>query len=151
MSSVPFESWKSRSIHLLDGDCIFCYFFQPTGAADVSLHNENHNVYRLNPAGEIIWQVRRDDSNHPPDWWDTLHCHARERGLDGAREPFMYLQVEYADGTTSWDKQNNAWRDISEWKPGCTIWLQGSAYQQYILDPETGIAKNVTDWPVRPW
>ena len=35
--------------------------------------------------------------------------------------------------------------------PGFSIWLSGSAYQQYILDPQTGIAKNVTDWPVRPW
>ena len=43
------------------------------------------------------------------------------------------------------------WRDLCDWRPGCTIWLSGSAYQQYILDPETGIAKNVTDWPVRPW
>ena len=110
MSSVPFESWKSRSIHLLDGDCIFCYFFQPTGAADVSLHNENHNVYRLNPAGEIIWQVRRDDSNHPADWWDILHRHAREKGLDGAREPFMYIQIEYPDGRRSSSESEWRWQ-----------------------------------------
>jgi hypothetical protein len=117
----------------------------------LSLYDANHNVFRLNPQGEVVWQVRRDDSNHPADWWDILHQDARNQGYDGAREPFTYIQLEYADGTTSWDDQTLQWRDPCEWKPACKIWLVGSAYQQYILDPETGIAKNVTDWPVRPW
>lgn len=151
MSNRSFEGWRSRSIHLLEGDSIVCYFFRPTWAGDVSLYDENHNVFRLNAQGEVVWQVRRDDSNHPSDWWDNLHRNAREKGFDGAREPFVYLQVTYADASTSWNKKTNQWLDICEWQPGCTIWLQGSAYQQYILDPETGIAKNVTDWPVRPW
>ncbi len=116
-----------------------------------TLHDVNRNLYRLTKDGNIVWQVQRDDSNHPADWWDVLHKHAREQGIDGAREPFTEIRLEYADGSTSWDNQTYQWRNPCEWKPGCKIWLTGSAYQNYILDPETGIAKNVTDWPVRPW
>lgn len=151
MTVPAFKEWVSRKALMPNGDEIVCYFFAPSGANDVSLHDENHNVYRLDTHGNIIWQVQRDDSNHAPDWWDRLHKHARDDGNDGAREPFTEIRLEYADGSTSWDKQAYQWRNPCDWKPGCKIWAAGSAYQNYVLDPETGIAKNVTDWPVRPW
>ena len=115
-----------------------------------TLHDVNHNCYRLNAQGEIIWQVQRDDSNHAPDWWDILHRHARERGEDGAREPFMEFMLEYPDGSNN-KNSLEILPDIACWTPGCIIWLRGSAYQQYILNPETGIAKNVTESRPRPW
>ena len=124
---------------------------QYVDGTDLSLYDINHNVFRLNPAGEVVWQVRRDDSNHPPDWWDILHHYARQEGLDGAREPFTYIQIEYPDGRRLSSDRNGDGTNIAVWSPGSTLWLSGSAYQDYILDPETGIAKNVTKWPVRPW
>ena len=150
MTVAAFKGWASRKVLLPYGDEIICYFFRAQGDY-TSLYDVNHNVFRLDKHQNIIWQVRRDDSNHPPDWWNILHRQAREDGLDGAREPFTELRLEYDDGSTSWDKQTYQWRNPCEWKPGCQIWLAGSAYQTYILDPETGIAKNVTKWPVRPW
>lgn len=146
-----FRGWPIKQLLLPDKNRIICTYAWDGTEPDRSLYEANHNVFRLNAAGEVIWQVRRDDSNHPIDWWEGLHDHARARGLDGARMPFTYISVEYADGATSWDDTSYDWRDLCDWRPGCTIWLSGSAYQQYILDPETGIAKNVTDWPVRPW
>jgi len=98
-----------------------------------------------------VWQVRRDDSNHPPDWWDNLHRHARERGLDGAREPFMYMWVTHADGYVDRNPDNRMPKDIQTWVPGSKIVLNGSAYQVYELDPDTGVARNITKLPVRPW
>ena len=146
-----FRGWPIKSLRLPSGDRIICTFCWDGSEPERSLYEANHNVFRLNSAGEVVWQVRRDDSNHPPDWWDILHHYARQEGLDGAREPFMEIQVEYDDGTTSWDNETFQWKNPCDWQPGCKIWLAGSAYQQYILDPETGIAKNVTKWPVRPW
>jgi len=104
----------------------------------LNLHDENHNIFRQNAKGEIIWQVCRDDSNHPADWWDILNRIAREHGQDGARNPFTYITLQYADGSFN-DSPNE-----STWVPGCTIMLDDAECQQYILDPDTGIAKNVT-------
>ena len=99
----------------------------------------------------MIWQVRRDDSIRPTDWWPILHEHARERGEEGAREPFMYFVLKYPDGRTNINPQTGSPPDVAEWTPDCTIWLLGSAYQKYVLDPETGIALNITEGNPRPW
>lgn len=95
--------------------------------------------------------MQRDDSNHPADWWDVLHRYAREEGKDGAREPFMYMWVKHADGSVEKNPDDGMPPDVQTRQEGDTITLAGSLYQTYVLDPETGIAKNITDWPVRPW
>lgn len=145
---TPPKVWKR--VCLPNGDSIVLGDGYEDGQL-CTLFDENHNIYRLNAQGEVVWQVRRDDSNHPPDWWGILHSIARANGHDGAREPFTEIHLEYADGSTSFDHQTYKWRNPCEWQPGCKIWLVGSAYQQYVLDAETGIAKNVTNLPVRPW
>lgn len=126
--------------------------YKDDGSA-LSLEDANHNVYRLNAVGEVVWQVRRDDSNRPADWWEQLHRLAREQGQDGAREPFMYIDLQYPDGRRITSDEYGDGKDVAVWEPGCLIWLVGSAYQKYLLDPETGIAKNVTPVHVheRPW
>lgn len=136
-----------------DGERIVCTFALDGSEPNESLFEANHNVFRLTPTGEVIWQVRRDDSNRPPDWWEQLHRLAREQGQDGAREPFMYIQLEKPDGTRITSDRNGDGTNIEMWSPGSVIWLVGSAYQEYILDPDTGIAKNVTPVPLheRPW
>ncbi|MFN4360049.1 MAG: hypothetical protein ACK4F4_04910 [Hylemonella sp.] len=134
-----------------NSDEIVCYFFRADGDY-TSLHDINHNVFRLDKEGKVIWQVRRDDSNHPLDWWDILHSQARKQGSDGAREPFMHIDVVTPEGKFAHiDPTTRMNPDVQTWLPGCSIRLSGSAYQNYILDPDTGIAKNITDWPVRPW
>lgn len=144
----PPRIWKR--VHLLRGDQLVLASVYQDGSR-MSLHDENHNVYRLNAQGDIVWQVQRDDSNHPPGWWDELHRQARAEGLDGAREPFMRIWVEDVDGTFQKDLDGRVPALVQHWTPRCTLHLDGSAYQHYILDPDTGIAKNVTKWPVRPW
>ena len=142
--------WPLRRVLLPNGEQIVCCFCKTGSEPSLSLNDANHNVFRLDKDGKIIWQVRRDDSNHPPDWWEGLHRHARERGEDGAREPFMEFMLEYPDGSSN-KNSLEILPDVAQWTPGCIIWLRGSAYQKYILDPETGIAKNVTEGRPRPW
>jgi len=146
-----FEHWHKKTLFMPNHESITCFAFSPRTAKIESPYDVNHNIFRLNAQKEIIWQVRRDDSNHRPDWWDTLDRHAREDGLDGARYPFLYMILEYPDGSTNCSPQTGDPPDEAMWTSGCTIWLEGSAYQQYILDPETGIAKNVTVGRPRPW
>lgn len=151
MNSISIKSPKVwQKVGLPNGDSVVLSNGYRNGEL-WTLLDANHNVYRLNSQGEVVWQVQRDDSNHSPDWWDRMHRSAREDGHDGAREPFTEIQLNYADGTNNFDPVTHRIRNPSEWRPGCKILLVGSAYQQYVLDPETGIAKNVTDWPVRPW
>jgi hypothetical protein len=150
MSVSPFHGWRKRVVWMPDGHQLVCYFSRNGSTSPVRLDDINRNVYRLDTEGEIVWQVQRDDSNHPPDWWEGLHRHARDEGFDGAHEPFMEFLLEYADGSNNKTDMETV-PLVARWVPGCKIWLRGSAYQQYILDPQTGIAKNVTKWPVRPW
>jgi len=150
-SLAGFIGWHKKTLFMPNDESIVCFFFQPKPAGEPSLYDENHNVFRLNAKGEVIWQVRRDDSNHPSNWWDILHAHARARGEDGARWPFTYFELKYPDGSTNNSPQTGSPPNEAVWTPDCTIWLTGSAYQEYILDPETGIAKNVTEGRPRPW
>jgi hypothetical protein len=151
MSIERMAGWPLMRVRLPCGDQLVLQYCKTGKEPDLSLYEINHNVYRLNSQDEIVWQVRRDDSNHPPDWWDGLHRHAREEGLDGAREPFMRIWVQNPDGSYQRDADGQRPPLVQRWTPGCTLHLDGSAYQHYLLDPDTGIAKNVTEWPVRPW
>ncbi|MDR0780236.1 MAG: hypothetical protein LBF16_06025, partial [Pseudomonadales bacterium] len=117
----------------------------------LNLFDSNHNVFRVNSQNKIIWQVRRDDSIMPPDWWDTMHAIARKNGHDGERAPFMYITLEYPDGTNNRADQSGSPPDEAIWTHDCTIWLSGSLSRDYILDPDTGIAKNMTPGFVRDW
>ena len=151
MINPNFKGWLQRTIFLDDGKKIVCFYFQCETADDVSLFDENHNVFCVDSGGRVIWQVSRDDSVRGDGWWDVLHAHAREIGEDGARRPFTYFVIKYPDGRDNISPDTGSPPDHAVWTPGATIWLMGSAYQKYILDPETGIATNVTQGNPRPW
>jgi hypothetical protein len=140
--------WKT--LQLSGGDKIIASARYADDGSSLSLPDINHNVYRLNPAGEVVWQVRRDDSIMPPDWWENMHRIAREQGQDGKRKPFTYLVLEYQDGSRVTSDEQGDGTDIALWEPGSIIHLYGSG-NDYVLDPETGIAKNVESGPGRPW
>lgn len=139
-----------KRLMLPNQDRIILLYYWDAADADLSLHDVNHNIFRLNPEGEVVWQVRRDDAGKFINW-ESLHQHARERGEDGAREPFMEFILNYPDGSDNINPHNGNPPDEAVWTPACTIELRGSAYQQYTLDPETGVALNVTVGRPRPW
>jgi len=142
--------YKWKILRLSENEIIFLADAYENGDL-LDLHDINLNAFRQNAKGEIVWQVRRDDSNHPPGWWDNIDRRAKEEGLDGARYPFTYITLKYPDGSTNISPKTGDPPKEATWTPDCTILLDGSYYQQYILDPETGIAKNVTEGFVRPW
>jgi hypothetical protein len=120
-----------------------------------SVFEANHNVYRLAAAGAVVWQVRRDDSIYGRDaWWEGKHQRARARGEDGAREPFTYIWLEYTDGRPArYSDEDGDGVGIALWEPGCIIRMKsgyGGALH-YVLNPETGIAKQIAMPPQRPW
>ena len=143
-----YKQWKI--LKLPKEEIIFIASSYQNGES-LDIYDTNHNIFKVNSQNEIIWQVMRDDSNHSHDWWDILNFHARERGEDGARYPFTYMELQYPDGSCNRSPQTGSPPDEAIWTPDCTIALLGSAYQIYILDPETGMAKNVTKGRPRPW
>jgi hypothetical protein len=146
-----FVGWRRKTIYMPNNEFLFCFFFGPKGCVAESIYDTNHNIFRVNSRNEVIWQVRRDDSIMPPDWWDIMHAIARKNGHDGERAPFTYFTLEYPDGTNNRADQSGSPPDEAIWTPGCTIWLSGSEYRDYLLDPDTGIAKNMTPGFVREW
>jgi hypothetical protein len=153
MTNIPigFKDWHKKTLFMPNGESIVCFFFRPKFASMVNVYDINHNIFRLNAQNEVIWQICRDDSNRPPNWWDILDYYARQEGQDAARYPFWDFVLEYPDGSNNNLPQTGTPPDEAIWTPGCTIWLRGSADQQYTLDPETGIAKNVTVGGQRAW
>jgi len=79
-----------------------------------------------------------------------MHRRAREQGFDGKRKPFMYIALEYPDGLRKNSDEYGDGQNIELWEPNCIIRLYGSG-NNYILNPETGIATNVETGPGRPW
>jgi hypothetical protein len=155
MTCVPtgFKDWRKKTLFMPNDEKIVCFFFKPDFADMVSPYDENHNLFRLNAQNKVIWQVHRDDSNYPSDWWDTLDRIAREEGRDAARHPLWYITLEYPDGSTNTSPKTGDPPDEAIWTPDCTILVKGIDLPvKYILDPETGIAKNLPRGrPQRPW
>lgn len=150
-----FNGWPVRQLLLPCGDTIVCTFAKDGLEPPETLFEANHNVYRLTADGEVVWQVRRVDNNRPADWWEQLHKLARANGYDGERMPFTYIKLEYPDGRRINSDERGDGKDVALWEPGCKILIHdisGTGPQLYELDPETGIANNVTPKnPGRPW
>lgn len=144
-----FNGWPIQQLYLPGGDRIICTYARDGSEPYQTLHDCNHNVFRLNPKGEVVWQVRRDDSIRPPGWWEMLHRMAREQGRDGERMPFMYIDLIYPNGKRISSDEDGDGKNIALWQPGCIIRLSGDD-NAYNLDPETGIAVNVNNGPGRP-
>lgn len=128
--------WKS--IHLPDGEQIILASSYEDGSP-LSLNDYNHNLFRLNKEGEVIWQVKREE--HGRLNWDAANRHAREDGMDGARISFGEIRLSNA---------KHEWlHDINQWRPGLKLIALSRGI--YEVDIENGIAHNVTPIPWRDW
>ena len=105
-----------------------------------SLTLANHNVFRLNAAGKVVWQVQRaENPTHAS--WDTLHELARRRHAEGSLDgdysaegfwdPFQHLGLDETRAQSSEPK--------GVYRPGCVIYLL-TRWWAYVLDVETGVA-----------
>lgn len=145
-----FQEQPIKRLNMPKGERIVVTYSWDGSEPMEELYETNHNVYRLNSNNDIIWQVTRDDSIMPHDWWEKCHELAREEGGDGHRIPFSYITLEYADGTKANSDEDGDGTNILMWEEGCIIHLYGSG-NDYILDPETGIAKNIAKKGGRVW
>jgi len=113
------------------------------GVADTSLELTNHNVFRLNANNEVVWQVRREESEYVN--WESRNQHAKEKdpNCEGYLDPFINMSKQFfirrpTGKTGPYDvKEEEVYFD--EWAPGRLAWL-ATHWWGYDLDPETGIA-----------
>ncbi len=148
MSIETFKGYTSRQLNMPDGGMIICYFYR-NSATPTSVEDGNRNVYRLDRDGKVMWQITRID--YPETNWELKHQRAREQGLPGCVEPFMYFRLRLPDGTTNMDMGMPP--DSMDWIPGCPVELAnlGVGSQWFSLDVETGDAVEITPKGQRPW
>lgn len=139
-----FRGWPIKRLLLPGGDRIVLTYCRDGREPPRSTDESNHNVYRLNPAGEVVWQVQRDDRPHPSEVRENRIPPAISPGIGGTREPFMHIHLEHPDGRRVASDCDGEGTEIERWDTGYIIWLVAQSRQQYVLDPETGMTQNVT-------
>ncbi len=108
---------------------------------DGSIEPNNHNIFRLDKDGKVIWQVVRDEQGKLI--WEEVFKQARNYNEPGrARYPFGELCLE--------DESGRRFQDEA-WRPGLKLISLGSGSHTYEIDVETGVAKNITPPHTRPW
>ena len=130
---------------------IICLYCRIGDEPVLSLHDANHNVFRLDKHGKVIWQITR--INYPDTDWELKHKLAREKGQSGCIEPFLRFYVTYADGTQKTDPHTGMAPDIIDWVPGCTVKLAslGLGTQWFTLDVGAGVAVEITPRGFKAW
>lgn len=131
-------------VRVPDGGCLTLGYF-----LNGSVEPNNHNIFRLDKDGNVIWQIQRNENGILK--WDMLHKHAKERGQDGARWPFENLLVVRPGDIRHVDPLTGAPLAVDTWEPGCRVFSDSAQGYSYEIDIERGIARNRADTPQRPW
>ena len=138
-----FMGWPTHQILLPDGGQIICLYCKDGTEPDLSLHDTNHNVFRLDANDQVVWQVRRVEEGYVN--WEVRHRHAKEKDptCEGYFDPFNTMSTRFFEyrsvpGIGSAPaKQEEVYFD--EYAPGRLLWLITHRWA-YDIDPETGIA-----------
>jgi hypothetical protein len=106
------------------------------------LHDINHNIFRLDPQGNIVWQVKRDERGKLKlEEWNERAARGEEEEW---REPFMGFGLVHSDGRFETG-------DVLQWQPGCVVKASSFSGQAYELDVDQGVIFNVTPHRQRSW
>lgn len=105
------------------------------------LHDANHNIFRLNAQGEVVWQVRREEKDELT--LEQVNKNWQAIGQGEWREPFMGFGLVHSDGRTESG-------DSLVWQPGCVVKVVSSIGHDYELDVEQGLIVNLNPGQ-RPW
>jgi hypothetical protein len=151
MNHKNFKGWSERQLIMPNGDQIICYIRSPQ-SSEVSLHDLNHNLFRFDAQGQVLWQVRRDEQGKLN--WDKMHAEARADGFDGYRQPFLGFALLDSDGRYNINPKTGEPPQITHWESPQNspknspkkIILSTSSRRCYELNPQTGIAKNTTPY-----
>lgn len=147
MNVNRFKGWRSRRLLMPDKETIVCFFYLDHGS-DVSTYDGDHNVFRLNAQGKVLWQVQRDDKGR---WQGMLERFERGERDSAPNEPFQYIDLLYPDGSTNINSKTGSPPDEAIWTNGCVVRLSSWNGWFFILDVDTGIATDITPRPHRPW
>lgn len=117
-------------IALPDGGCLI----RASWGTKATKHNvilANHNVFRLDAAGNVVWQVTREEGPHVD--WAVRHAHAKAEDptAEGYFDPFWSLGMDERGALSP--------EPAGVFRPGCKVYLT-TRWWSYELDVETGIA-----------
>lgn len=149
MAIEDFAGYRTRELRMPDGGKIICFFYVPIDSPKKSsVEDGNHNVFRVDREGRVMWQITRVD--HPEVNWELKHQHAREEGLPGRVEPFIAFVLHFPDGTR-YPPHDEV--DVIDWVPGCRVEMSnlGIGTRWFRLDVDTGVAVEITPRGQRPW
>lgn len=151
--------WHNRlnscqEVLLQDGGSVFIADSLVDGQ-NMSLHDHNHNIFRLDKGGNVIWQIQREEQGKIR--WDLIMAEVAkgDKGnpetIRKSRRPFTTLspifvkQGSYKEGNPLLEEhKSNTWRN------GFALIVRASS-AVYELDIETGIATNITESGGREW
>lgn len=152
MSISEFTDWQFCGIYLPDGGKVICFTYRGQGHY-VGLNDLNHNIFRLDKEGNVLWQVTRDEQGKVN--WPLLDKLAQENGRAGAEHMFEAIWCKNPlTGETSFNPETGTPFSNFHWKPGMQLMARayGIANNLYEINIETGVATNITPpGPKRPW
>lgn len=122
------SEWKS--ILLTNSERIILASEYETGDA-LSLYDLNHNIFRLDKDGNVVWQVKREEKHKDHDKFLTKNL-----------RPFGELWLEDAKG-----KRFRSQGYVS----GCKLIALADGSKSYEVNIETGVAIDITEYPTREW
>jgi hypothetical protein len=116
---------------------------------DASIEPNNHNIFRLDKDGNVVWQVQRDEQFRPS--LEEANRKAMLEGREPERDSFGDLPLIYADGTNNGNLQTGNPPNEAQWVPGCTVRARTFSGKVYELDIKAGIARNIVPRGARLW
>jgi hypothetical protein len=132
-----------------DAGRIVCTYCVDGKEPELSTHDLNHNIFRLDKKGDVMWQIRRAEGGrlNLAAMKLTARTHCETTGI----EPFMNLLVIRADGSRSASDPDGAPSKLDQWESGCRIHSNSLSGIDYDIDVDTGIARNLGPSRHRPW
>lgn len=108
----------------------------------MSLYDENHNIFRLDKDGNVVWQVQREELGKIR--WDRIMASVAKGDFGHSRKPFSCLYLL--------DSAGNDMTKTGQWTEGLRLFALSINYGgRYEIDIETGIATNITEPGQRDW
>ncbi|KGK42908.1 hypothetical protein LH51_03660 [Nitrincola sp. A-D6] len=92
-----YVGWPIRRLILPNEEQVICLYCKTGNEPELNLYDANHNVFRLDKDGNVVWQITRIDD--PVVNWKYLHQLAREEGRRGWIDPFTQFRVYREDGS----------------------------------------------------
>ncbi|MFA7292944.1 MAG: hypothetical protein WC023_11940 [Rhodocyclaceae bacterium] len=122
----------------------------------LSVYDENHNIFRLDAAGNVLWQIERNEGVVEEGFGGLRRAAERgetdaESGFLSGIEPFMCFILHYPDGRNNIDPNTGEPPDCAIWEPGVQVRTSSLSGWPYDVDIERGVARNIATRPIRPW